>query len=128
MKTINELKEIARQYFLEYGFTDENLFKNCDATYIMADKCDIITETHITYKGEEYKSRYAEGLVMSVSELHRHNGTEANQSIAIEITKWNANTHCGRRIYKNKIYNRNGDKKIYAILAEAVEVYDTYSI
>lgn len=117
MKTLNELKEIARSFFIENGMTENG------NDYFTSEKFEITTETrfNIFTKTEmEYTTR--NGLTITITEVHRSNGTEANQSINVAVTEWERNS--GRTVYAEKIYSRNSDKKIAAQLANVLTAYN----
>ena len=123
MRTIAEMKETARTFLLENGFVEYDHFHNCDSYYIPA-KANIVTEHHTRYDGIEYDAKYFDGLTIEVRETYRSNGTAENQSIYFEVTRWNASTHCGRVILREKLYSKHGAKKTASILQKVLEAYN----
>lgn len=121
MKTINELKEITRKFFTDNGLIEEKTFLNVETTYFTKEKCEVKRPKYIDYKGNECSGLEVEGRILEVTELYRSNGTSENASIEIAIVEYHKKS--GRRIFREKMYVRNGDKKINAILASAVAAY-----
>lgn len=117
MKTLNELKETARNYFIENGMNTGGDY------YFTNGKFEITTETHYNCfaKKEMEYTRY-NGLAVVISEVHRHNGTAENQSVRVSILKMTGS--CGSNVYSVKIYSRDSDKKIAAQLATVLAAYN----
>lgn len=116
MKTLNELKETARNYFIENGMD------TVGNHYFTNEKFEIKTETRYNcFAKKEMEYTEYNGLAIAISEVPRHNGTTENQSIRVYILKY-AGT-CGVNVYSVKIYSRDSDKKIAAQLASVLAAY-----
>ena len=62
------------------------------------------------------------GLELSVWEVFKHNGTEENVSVNIDIINWGAST--GKYVYKGKNINSSwSEKRIKNEVAKAIEAY-----
>lgn len=121
MKTIAEMKETVRQFLIENGFEQDNYFVGSD-TYHFPGKAEIVNEMRYnSFAEKELPYSHYEGRSINVKELYRSNGTETNQSIEISVFDWHGNS--GRRIFREKIYSRHGEKKTASVLAKVLEAY-----
>ena len=120
MKTIAEMKETARNFFIENGFVKEDYFH--EDTYYIPGKCVINSEHVVCYNGEEYEVKRKDGLAITVQETYRNNGTAENQSIYIEVITWSGCS--GRRLLREKLYSKHGAKKTAAVLQKVLEAYN----
>lgn len=121
MKTITEMKETVRQFLIENGFEQDNYFVGSD-TYHFPGKAEITKGMRYnSFAEKELECTHYEGRSINVKELYRSNGTEANQSIEIDITDWHGTS--GRRIFREKLYSRHCEKKTASVLAKVLEAY-----
>ena len=121
MKTINEMRETVQQFLIANGFDQDNYFHDFD-TYHFPNKADIVTEKYFNeFANKEIERSRYEGRCVMVQELYRSNGSEANQSIQIDIVDWHGSS--GHRIFREKIYSRHGEKKTNSVLASLLETY-----
>lgn len=120
MKTITEMKETVRNFLTENGFVKNDYF--WDDTYYIPGRAEIKTEKVTTFKGEERENTYLRGVVITVRETYRNNGTDANQSIYIEVE--NREWTTGRISLREKLYSKHGEKKTAAILQNVLNAYN----
>ena len=118
MKTLDEIKKMIESKLLANGFQKEPVFTNVPDCYFIPGKFSF--ELNTKY-GWDYHDN-PNGLLIEVQEVHRHNGTDQNASISIEVVNWHSNS--GQRVLRDKIYNRNGDKKISQVIEGAIAVYN----
>lgn len=120
MKTLNEIKLMIENKLLASGFQKEPVFLNVPDCYFIPGEFSFEINTRC---GVEYHENLG-GLLVEVTEVHRHNGTEQNTSIQIEVVNWKNGR--GYRISKAKIYNRNGDKTINQLIDSAIYFYNNH--
>jgi hypothetical protein len=121
MKTIEQMKETVKQFLLDNGFEQDNYFLGCD-NYHFPGKVEIIKGTRFnTFTMTEMPDNKYVGRCITVKVVYRSNGTEANQSIEILITDWDGSS--GRRVFREKLYARHGEKKTASVLANVLEAY-----
>lgn len=121
MKSISEMREIAKQFLTDNGFEQDNFFQGGD-TYHFPNMAEIKTEIRFNRISErDVEWRTYEGRSIRVTELYRSNGTEANQSIQFEVIDWHESS--GKVVFREKLYARHGAKKTASVLTSVVNAY-----
>lgn len=121
MKTINELHAIVGEKLEAAGFKSGNPIKCSDGSIYGQSFAREGDTERTPAPGRNYT--LFNGKTITAQQVHRHNGTEENTSLRVDVTTWHNNS--GRVIYRGKITKNNGDKKISSIIAEAIAAYET---
>ena len=70
-----------------------------------------------------YSFTHLYGYQVWLTVVHRHNGTEENQSVDIEIMKWNASS--GHAIAKERVNTKMSDRSIVNRVNKIAELFET---
>lgn len=74
-------------------------------------------------KVEGYSFTHLYGYTIEFEVVHRHNGTEENQSVDVSVYEWNDSS--GKRIAKERINTKMSEKSILNRINKIVEMYET---
>ena len=115
MKTTKDLMFEVKVELENKGFEIKHFDENYQATATKNGKSE-----RRPVDGYDFTRLY--GFTINFEVVHRHNGTDANQSVDVMIYEWEASS--GRRVAKERVNTKMSNKSIANRIAKIVEMYE----